>query len=251
MDLLKHAIEHLEMGKSRDLRFAILHADNAIELLLKELARYNGIRLMDRAGRSLGYYECVDKLEAKGIKIPNLPDIDILHTERNSIYHLGSQPDKEKTEWLVYNVALNLAMNICKEKFDYDLRTYSREFSMPSNILDDVVTNTNDQMTRRYLKEALYALDNGLYNSSIVASYTAIEVFLRKGIPIDLRKGINELKTLIDDELIDENDLKEITFLRNLRNKVLHEGYPATKEEATFAIEVSRKIIGEIDSVLM
>jgi hypothetical protein len=206
---------------------------------------------MNKAGRSLSYYDCVDKLEAKGIEIPNLPDIDILHTERNSIYHLGSQPDKEKTEWLVFNVALNLAMEICKEKFSYDIKTYSSEFVLPSDILDDVLMNTDDQMTKRYLNEALSALNNELFNSSIVASYTAIEVFLRRGIPIDLNKGIQELKPLIDDDLIDDNDLQEIAILRNLRNKVLHEGYPTTKKEATFALEVSRRIIGSIDSVLM
>lgn len=250
LELLEHAIEHLKFGTPRDLRLAVLHADNAIELLLKELARFSGIRLVDKKGRSVSYYECIDRLEKKGIKIPGLPDIDILHTERNSIYHIGGQPDKKKAEWLVYEVALNLATRICIDKFDYDIKAFSNEFTMSSAIMHDVEI-TNSEITNKYQKEALSAFNVGIFDASIVASYTAIEVFLREGIPIDLRRGIGELEVLIRDELISRDELHDIIVLRNLRNKVLHEGYSATKEEATLALETSKRIIGIIDSVLM
>lgn len=250
LELLEHAIEHLKFGVPRDLRLAVLHADNAIELLLKELARFNGIRLMNKHGRSVSYYECIERLEKKGIKIPGLPDIDILHTERNSIHHIGSQPDKKKAEWLVYEVALNLATRICSDKFDYNINTFSKEFSLSPAIMHDIEI-TNSEITNKYQKEALSAFKAGIFNASIVASYTAIEVFLREGIPIDLRLGIGELDILIRDELISRDELHDIIALRNLRNKILHEGYSATKEEAMHTLESSKRIIGIIDSVLM
>ena len=53
---------------------------------------------MNRDGHSISYYECINKLETKGIQIPKLPNIDLLHTERNLIYHLGNKPDTEKAK---------------------------------------------------------------------------------------------------------------------------------------------------------
>lgn len=250
LELLEHAIEHLKKSKPRDLKFAVLHADNAIELILKDLARSNGIRIMTKKGGSISYYDCIGMLETKGITVPKLPDIDILHTERNSIYHLGSQPHEKKTEWLVYEVALNLVSTLCSEYFNYDLKSFSTEFSLSSNTIESLEL-TRSEITNRYQKEALTAFNNNLFNFSIVASYTSIEVFLREGIPIDLRQGFKKLETLIDDNLISREELREIILIRNLRNKILHQGYSSTKEEATFALETSRRIIGGIDSVLM
>ena len=250
LELMEHAIEHLKMGTARDMRLAVLHADNAIELLLKELARANGIRLMTKKGRSVSYYECVDRLESRGIKIPGLPDIDILHTERNSIYHLGSQPDKKKAEWLVYEVALNLMTRICMDKFDYDIKAYSGEFDLSPDIRHEIEV-TSSEITNKYQQDALDAFSARMFNASIIASYTAVEVFLREGIPIDLRQGIGELEKLIRDDLISRDELRDIVTLRDIRNRVLHEGYSATKEEAAFALETSRKTIGIIDSILM
>ncbi len=35
IEVLNHAIEHLKLGSERDLRFALIHADNSIELAAK------------------------------------------------------------------------------------------------------------------------------------------------------------------------------------------------------------------------
>ena len=39
-DLIEQADEHLNKSTEKDLKFALIHADNAIESLLKEHARY-------------------------------------------------------------------------------------------------------------------------------------------------------------------------------------------------------------------
>jgi uncharacterized protein YutE (UPF0331/DUF86 family) len=248
LEIMEHAIEHLKTKSPRDMRLAVLHADNALELLLKELARLNGIRLIDKKGHSISYYDCVDKLEEKGIKIPGLPDIDILHDERNAIYHLGSQPDEKKTDWLVYKVALNLFNRICLDEFKYDITTFSKEFNLSSNIEHEIEL-TDSEITNRYQKDALKTFNDGAFNASIVFSYMAIEVFLREKIPLDLRQGPRQLQRLIKDDLISEEEMHEIVSLRNSRNLIVHGGYSPTREEAKAALEISRKTIGIIDSI--
>jgi len=238
------------MGTKKDMRFAVLHADNALELLLKELARMNEIRLMDKKGRPVGYYECIDKLEERGVKLQGLPDIDILHTERNAIYHLGNQPDKEKADWLVYDVALSLISRICVEKLDFDIKRYSDSFDLSQDIKNEIEL-TRSKITNGYLFEAHAAFNARMFNASIVSSYTAIEVFLREGIPLDLRKETVSLESLVKDELLIEEDAQYILLLRNIRNRILHEGYLATNKEAEVALEMSRRIIGGIEDVLM
>jgi len=53
LQMLEHAIEHLKMGTEKDRGFAVLHADNAVELILKELARLKGIRIIGKKRRFL------------------------------------------------------------------------------------------------------------------------------------------------------------------------------------------------------
>jgi uncharacterized protein YutE (UPF0331/DUF86 family) len=245
---MEHAIEHLEAKSPRDMRLAILHADNALELLLKELARLNGIRLIDKKGHSISYYDCVDKLEEKGIKIPGLPDVDILHDERNAIYHLGSQPDDKKMEWLVYKVALNLFNRICLDEFKYDIRTFSKKFNLSSDIEHEIEL-TDSEITNRYQNEAVETFKNGKFDASIVLSYMAIEVFLREKIPVDLRQGPRQLQQLIKDDLISGEEMHEIISLRDTRNLIAHRQYSPTKAEAKGALETSKKIIGIVDSI--
>lgn len=116
LEVMEHAIEHLINETDRDAKLAVLHADNAVELILKELVRFKRMRLIDRRGISISYYDCIDKLLEEGISIPELPDIDLLHTERNSIYHLGTQPDQEKSAWLIYDVGLKFLRRVCESE---------------------------------------------------------------------------------------------------------------------------------------
>ena len=65
LEVMEHAIEHLNNGTDRDLKLSVLHADNAVELILKELARTKRIRVIDKKGHSISYYNCIDKLVKK------------------------------------------------------------------------------------------------------------------------------------------------------------------------------------------
>lgn len=250
LELLDHGIKHLRQGSNQDLKFAVMHADNCVELVLKEIARYKGIRIIDKKGQSIGYYDCVNELQNLGVPIPELPDIDLLHTERNSIYHLGSQPDKKRAEWLVFGVALGFAKRICKDILGCDISTFSRAFNNVALIGDEIVAERKT-IVEKYLSEAVWANDHGMYNVCVISSYSGIEAYLGNAIPIDIRSNLGMMQKLVEDELISQETLDDFMKLREIRNAVVHGASSSTEKESEFALRIFKTILYDIDSMLM
>src|SRR5947208_690351 len=91
--LLRSAFEVLEHGlwhffrsdTSTDMKFALLHVDQAIELFLKEKVREGGRSIYRNPKETItiwGAYELLTK--ELGCKIPERPDLELLHEERNN-----------------------------------------------------------------------------------------------------------------------------------------------------------------------
>jgi uncharacterized protein YutE (UPF0331/DUF86 family) len=250
LELLEHGIKHLRQGSNQDLKFAVMHADNCVELVLKEIARYKGIRIIDKRGQSIGYYDCIDKLQSKGVSIPELPDIDLLHTERNSIYHLGSQPDKKRAEWLVFGVALIFAKRICHDVLGYDIAAFSNAFDHVTLMNEEIIAERK-AIVEKYLSEAVWAYDNRMYKECVISSYSGIEAYLGNAIPIDVRSNPDMMRKLVEDDLITQETLDDFKRLRSIRNLVVHGASDSTKEEAEFALGTFKTILYDIDSMLM
>jgi len=250
LELLEHAIRHLRKGYPKDIRFAVMHADNAMELVLKEIARAKGIRIIDKKGQSVGYYDCISKLQRKGVQIPELPDIDLLHTERNSIYHLGSQPDKKQAEWLVFDVALSSVRRICGDELGYDICQFSSTFDRLA-LLNSEILARRKAIVEKYLSEAVWAHDNNMFNECIISSYSGIEAYLGNAIPIDIRSDIHMMQKLVEDDLISAEMLNDFMELRELRNRVVHGVSNSTRDQAKLALNVFKKFLYVIDSMLM
>lgn len=244
LEMMLHAIEHLKKGTERDMGFAVLHADNSIELLLKELARSKGIRVMDTRGYSLEYYKCVDKLIEVGLKIPELPDIDLLHTERNNIYHLGNKPDKGKAEWLVYDVALGLVQRMCKDELNYGIDAFSKEFRLSEETMQDIEL-TRNQMVNQYLNDASVALNAGLFEGTIIMSYVGIEALLREYVSTK-SMGFRMIETVREKKVFPQKLFNKFETLRRIRNVVAHGMGRTDENEAKFALEVFKEVIDEI-----
>ena len=242
---MEHAIEHLTKKTGKDAKLAVLHADNSVELILKEIIRFKGVRLIDRKGHSIGYYDCIDKLLSKGVSIPELPDIDLLHTERNSIYHLGTQPDQEKSEWLVYDVALGFLRRICKEELSYDITTFSDSFDLSPEIEQEIAL-TRSEIGNKYLLDTVSAINSNMYEAAVLLAYSGIEAIFRESISKDIRSHYNMLKIMKDKKIISELLFQEFQVVRHIRNRIAHGVSKATKNEARIALELLKRVIDEI-----
>ena len=245
LEILEHAIEHLREGTTKDTRFAVLHADNAVELLLKEIARTKRIRLIDKKGRSIDYYECIDKLQEQGVPIPELPDIDLLHAERNSVYHLGAQPDKKKAEWLVYDVASNFVERICRDELRYGITHFSNAFSLSSKVKRDIEL-TRSEIVNKYLVDAVAALNSNMYEATVILAYSGIEALFRESVSREIRSHYDMLRTMKEKGMVSESLFKDLEALRKIRNQAAHGVSKSTREEAKFALGLFQRVIDEI-----
>jgi len=249
LELLEHAIEHLRKESNKDLKLAVLHADNSVELILKEVSRYNRIRIINKRGQSIGYYDCIDELQKKSVSIPELPDVDLLHTERNSIYHLGSQPDSKKAEWLVFGVALNFIKRICNSEIKYDITKFSPYFGQLA-LTNKEMVDERKKIVETYLSDAVWAHDNSMNNQCVISSYSGIEAYLGNAIPINIRSNPNMMQDLVDDGLITKETLDNFKRVREIRNKIVHGGLDSTSEESHLALNTFKEILYSVDSML-
>ncbi|MDH5266198.1 MAG: hypothetical protein OEW62_00815 [Candidatus Bathyarchaeota archaeon] len=96
-DLFKHALEHDSQGTIFDQRVAIIHFHNAIELLLKDLARMNGLNYRQKQIPQL-----VRALKGTITELGSVEgDLMLLHESRNMVYHSCFAPDEFNYNWLI------------------------------------------------------------------------------------------------------------------------------------------------------
>jgi hypothetical protein len=119
LDLLVHGLQHFINGDPLDNRLAVLHLDQSIELSLKERVRVGGRPIMKPGGKeSISLYDAYKQLDELGVIIPEKPNLELLHEQRNQIQHLFSSPDENTTRFHVDNALFFLS------------RFYSEEYAM-------------------------------------------------------------------------------------------------------------------------
>jgi hypothetical protein len=106
--MLRHALESFEHGVFHYLdgtelsrKFALLHIDHAIELILKEKVAQTGQSIFRKDGKTIGIHEAYSALESKNVTILEKPRLEDLHDFRNIVQHKGLTPDEHTTEFYV------------------------------------------------------------------------------------------------------------------------------------------------------
>lgn len=130
--LLRSAFETLEHGlwhffrsdTTTDMKFAILHIDQSIELLLKERVRMGGKSIYKNPKETIGVWDAYKILEQElGCKIPEKPDLELIHEERNTIQHKYSNPNPEDTAFHVEK-AMKFIVRFTKDELNLDIANY-------------------------------------------------------------------------------------------------------------------------------
>jgi hypothetical protein len=139
--LLRSAIEVLEHGlwhflrstTSIDMKFALLHVDQAIELLLKERVRSAGISIYKTPKETISVYGAYDiLLNQLGCKIPEKADLELLHEERNNIQHKYANPSPEDAAFHVER-AMGFIERFARDELGVEISDH-----IPSELLDPV-----------------------------------------------------------------------------------------------------------------
>lgn len=102
LEVLDHGLWHfLRSDTATDMKFALLHVDQAIELFLKEKVRASGKSIYKNPKETISIYGAYEVLTSLNVAIPEKPDLELLHEERNNIQHKYSSPSPEDAHFHV------------------------------------------------------------------------------------------------------------------------------------------------------
>ena len=105
LEVIEHGLWHLyRSDMATDMKFAILHIDQGVELILKERVRAGGKSIYKNQKETIsmwGAYEILEK-ELNCI-IPEKPNLELLHEERNNIQHKYANPSPEDANFHINN----------------------------------------------------------------------------------------------------------------------------------------------------
>ena len=124
-EVLEHGLWHfLRSTTTTDMKFALLHVDQAIELLLKEKVRSGGKSIYKNPKETISIWGAYDILENQlNCRISERPDLELLHEERNSIQHKYANPSPEDAAFHVEK-AMKFIRRFAKDELDLVLEDY-------------------------------------------------------------------------------------------------------------------------------
>lgn len=124
-ETLEHGLWHyLRSDTTTDMKFALLHVDQAIELLFKEKVRSAGKSIYKNPKETITIWGAYDILEKElGCKIPEKPDLELLHEERNNIQHKYANPSPEDAAFHLEK-AMQFIRRFLKEELRLDIADF-------------------------------------------------------------------------------------------------------------------------------
>jgi hypothetical protein len=106
------------------MKFALLHIDQAIELLLKEKVRAGGKSIYKSPKETISIWGAYGILTNDlGCNIPERPDLELLHEERNNIQHKYANPSAEDAAFHVDH-AVKFIKRFLKDDLQLDIANF-------------------------------------------------------------------------------------------------------------------------------
>lgn len=135
VEVLEHGLWHFfRSDTATDMKFAIMHVDQAIELVMKERVRVGGksINKPNNPKETLGIWALYEILEKDlSVAIPEKADLELIHEERNAIQHKYLNPSPEDASFHISN-AVKFLQRFLKDELKADIYDH-----VPSKFLDD------------------------------------------------------------------------------------------------------------------
>jgi hypothetical protein len=133
-EVLNHGLWHyFRSNTAADMKFALLHVDQAVELMLKECVRAGGKSIYKNPKETITIWGAYDILENElRVAIPEKPDLELLHEERNNIQHKYSNPSPDDAAFHIQK-AMGFIRRFVKDQLRLDIKEY-----VPSEYLDQL-----------------------------------------------------------------------------------------------------------------
>jgi hypothetical protein len=132
-EVLNHGLWHFfRSNTAADMKFALMHVDQAVELLLKECVRSNGRSIYKNPKETITIWGAYDMLDNLGIPMPEKPNLELLHEERNNIQHKYANPSPDDAAFHIEK-AMTFIRRFVRDQLQLDIKAY-----VPSKYLDEI-----------------------------------------------------------------------------------------------------------------
>ena len=105
------------------MKFALMHVDQAIELMLKERVRAGGKSIYRNPKETVSIYGAYYLLKELKVDIPERPDLELLHEERNNIQHKGANLSSDDAAFHV-DRAFAFIRRFVKDELKLDIKDH-------------------------------------------------------------------------------------------------------------------------------
>lgn len=132
-EVLNHGLWHFfRSNTAADMKFSLLHVDQSIELMLKECVRAGGKSIYKNPKETITIWGAYDILNDFKITIPEKPDLELLHEERNNIQHKYSNPSSDDAAFHIQK-AMGFIRRFVRDELKLDIKEY-----VPAEYLDQI-----------------------------------------------------------------------------------------------------------------
>ena len=255
IDSLEFAIELYMQKNDKKLRFCILHADNSVELILKELVRYHRSSIYTREGKTIDFHKAINILKSThNVAIPEQSDLEMVHDQRNLIQHKGANVTTKEAEFYLSTVFYFLE-RILKDELNLDIAniidtryyTLFHKPSIPTLKISKKVSKKKRKskptkpspkksikMPPVKLRRVPSTLDyfNVITNTEQLKNLVRQAELLKKSIPQEelskIAVNVNRLSKL---KIVDKSIVDAYKSVVDFRNKLVHSDFLPTQKE--------------------
>ncbi len=232
VESFQHGLEHYLEGTPLSRKFAFLHIDHAIELLLKEKLKQLGESIYKSNNETLNLHEVIKSLERKNVPVCEKPRVEDLHGIRNLIQHTGHTPDEDETRYYL-EIGYTFYKNFLKEHMQDSL---SNHIGMHYIRLMEGTSGEEEKIDQTIIKiEKNLSADpaNAILISSRLIEHL-LNIYRRK-------KGIKPFRPMLfidmmyKEKLITKQEQDNFKLLWAVRNRTVHTlDSPSTKDAKEF-----------------
>lgn len=245
------AIEQYQAGAEKNNRFCILLCDQAIELILKEKVRDLGESIFKGGGRTLDYFEATTLLmKNKGIKIPEFPDLELIHDLRNNIQHKGASVSKSQAEYYM-KLGFAFIKRFLKDELNNDLKDlldkkYYRIFEPEEEVQGYELVEVKEHVR-------VPTASKSEPISAILTEYRNLEIDMStamKKLGFHAKYTREMVKILSRQGYLDGKDLVLYQKLNSMRNTFAHTESVPSQADLDYFLDACRTIRNKIKPAL-
>ncbi len=124
-EVLNHGLWHFfRSTTTADMKFALLHVDQAVELLLKERVRAGRRSIYKNPKETISIWGAYDVLtDDLHVAIPERADLELLHEERNNIQHKYANPSPEDAAFHIEK-AMAFIRRFVRDELKLDIKLF-------------------------------------------------------------------------------------------------------------------------------